>query len=83
MSVYANLNVEEGNVSGEVTLTFSFKARQIVITNDSGANDMTFKFNVSETGVTLKPTETITLEINSKTVILSSTNADYRVWGMG
>lgn len=82
-SSYANLEVREGTVTSEITLTFNLKPRVIVITNDSVINDMTFKFTASGTPGTLKPTETIRLDFASKTVIIDSTSADYRVWGIG
>ena len=83
MSSYANLDAREGIVTSETTITFNFKPRRIVITNDSGNQELTFKFNSSETEATLKPTETITMEVASRTIILNSISANYRVWAIG
>jgi hypothetical protein len=84
MTVYANLESKEGNVSGEVTLTFNLAAKQLIITNDSGSNDLKYKFKANETFATLKPTETITLKyVSLRQIILSGTNNNYRVWGIG
>jgi hypothetical protein len=77
---YANLEVFEGNVNGEVTLTFDIRPRRLIITNDSGANNLKFNFKDSRDFATLKPTETITLDVAQRHMILSG-NAAYRVWG--
>ena len=86
MPAYANFNADEGSTSGSVTITFDWKARHIVITNDSGSKDLEFKFQPGQDFATLKPTETISLYIHSQTVLLNSPSAatvSYRVWGWG
>ena len=80
---YGNLDTREGNLNGTLAITFNWKPRRIIITNDSTSNDLSFKFNDSETYATLKPTETITLDMASKTMTIQGTNIPYRVWGIG
>ena len=81
--VYANLDAQEGTLTGTTTLTFKFRARRVVITNDSASADLSFKFNATESYATLKPTETVSLQHLTKTVLLSGTGVTYRVWGTG
>ncbi len=86
MSGLANFNKSEGNTSSTVTITFDWKARHIVITNDSASRDLEFKFQSGQSFATLKPTETISLYIHSKTVLLnapSGSATQYRVWAWG
>lgn len=83
MSSYANLDAREGTASGESTITFNFKPRRIIITNDDLTTDLSFKFNSSETFATLKPTETITFDVAHKSVIISGSSVPYRIWGIG
>jgi hypothetical protein len=80
---YGNLDAREGTVSVEESITFNFKPRKIIITNDSANSDLLFKFNVSEAFATLAPTETVSLEVASKTIILQGVSIPYRVWGIG
>ena len=75
----SNLRVSEGTLLGESTISFDIRFRVITITNDSGSTEMTYKFNTTETASTLKPSETISLKIKSKDVILSGSNVDYRI----
>ncbi len=75
----SNFQVSEGALNGDLTVTFPMKFKRIIITNDSGSNSMTFKFNTSETSATLKPTETISLEIRGRDVIMNGTSVDYRI----
>lgn len=82
-SSLSNLSSHEGTVSGVNEITFPWKPRRIMITNDSTSGDLQFKFNQSEAYATLKPTETITLNIAHKIVLLLGNNIPYRVWGMG
>ncbi len=80
---YSNFQSFEGTVSSEITLQFNWRPSKIIISNDSGSADLSFKFNSSETAGTLGPTETITLEMSSKTVIIDGSAIPYRVWGFG
>jgi len=79
----ANLQSLEGTVSTETTLTLNRKSRKIIITNDHASNDLSFKFNGSETFGTLKGTETISLEFISPIIIINGTNVPYRIWVFG
>ncbi len=86
MSGLANFNKSEGNTSSSVTITFDWKARHIVITNDSSSRDLEFKFQSGQSYATLLPTETVSLYIHSQTVLLNSPSAStvqYRVWAWG
>ncbi len=80
---YANLEVFENNTSNGVDIVFNFKPRKVIITNDSSSGVLGFRFNLTNSFATLQPTETITLEMSSRTIFLSGGNIDYRVWGMG
>lgn len=80
--VLANFEALEGTVSTETTLTFTRKSRKMVITNDHATNDMSYKFNASETAGTLKGTESLTLHFTTDQVILNG-NGPYRVWVYG
>ena len=86
-SVLANFYPDEGTVStASVTVTFPWKARKVIVTNDSATDNLEYKFNNSESYGTLKPTETVSIQFNTRTVILDSpTDAivSYRVWGYG
>lgn len=83
MSSYSNFERFEGNLTGDLTLTFNNRPRRIVLTNDSASNNMKFKFNDTENFGTLLPTETITLDLIVKNVYVQGTNIDYRIWGIG
>jgi len=81
---YANQYPVEGNISGEETITFPWRPKEVQITNDSGTKELKYKFNVSETFRTLKPLETSTLiNVNIRTLIISGNGVGYRVWGLG
>ena len=82
-SSYGNFEAKEGTVDGVKTIVFNLKPRKIIITNDESSTNLGFKFNESESCGTLGPTETICLEVASKTVFLQGTNVAYRVWGIG
>ena len=84
MSVYANLESIEASVNGEVTHTLKRPSRQIVIINDSSGANLKFKFNSSEEFATLSPTETISMKVWVKRIILlSSSSVPYRIWITG
>jgi len=80
--VHANLESLEGTVSTETTLALVRKSRKIVITNDHPTNDMTFKFNSSETEATLHGTETISLYFTTNQIIIDG-SGPYRIWIFG
>lgn len=82
MSVGANFQVSEGTLDGDLTISFPLKFKRIIITNDSGSAEMTFKFNTTETAATLKPTEIVTLDIRARDIIMNGTNVSYRIWAI-
>ena len=63
--VHANFEPFEGTVTTETTLTFNRKSRKIVITNDHPTEDLSYKFNDSESFGTLRGTESLSLFIYS------------------
>lgn len=82
--VHANLESLEGTSDGTVqTLSFTRKSRKLVIINDHASNDLSFKFNSSETFATLKATEVITLYFTGNQVIIQGTSVPYRIWIYG
>jgi hypothetical protein len=83
MAICANLETYEGTVGASpFVCTFYGRPRKIIITNDSGSSNLSYKFKSSENGATLKPTETITLEdFLTNQVILEGNGVEYRVWG--
>lgn len=86
MEYFANFDPNEGSTTGVVTITFPWKARRVVIINDSASYDLEYKLNNSESYGTLKPTETISLEVITPTIYLNSPSTNsvaYRVWGYG
>lgn len=80
---YANLEVFEDSTDNKASIVFSLKPRKIIITNDSSTTPLGFKFGINKEYATLQPTETITLEISSKTIFLTDSGVSYRIWGMG
>jgi len=87
MSSLGNLDSREGSVTAEETITFKWKPRKIVITNDSATTALKWKLNSSETYATLYATESISGEFASKTLVIMSedgiTSVAYRIWGIG
>lgn len=82
--VYANLESLEGITDGTTqTLTLTRKSRKIVITNDHASNDLSFKFNASETFGTLGGTESLSLYFTTNQIIISGTTVPYRIWIFG
>ena len=81
--VHANLESLEGTVTTATTLDLVRKSRKIVITNDHPTNDLSFKFNSSETYGTLKGTETLSLYLITKTIFINGSNVPYRIWITG
>jgi len=85
VTTYVNLDVFEGSASGSSTVTLNRRSRKLVITNDSASNDLQFKFVSSASYATLKPTETISMEFITRTILLNvvSGSAPYRIWSYG
>ena len=80
--VHANFEAFEGTVTTETTLTFNRKSRKIVITNDHATDDMSYKFNSSETYGTLHGTESLSLYFTTNQIIIDG-NCPYRIWVYG
>ena len=82
--VYANLTTAEetSGLSGETTVVFPWPIKQLTIMND-GPNDLKWKFKDSHDWATLKTDETIAMGVSVTQIILESSNAKYRVWGVG
>lgn len=81
--VHANLEVFEGTVSTPTTLTLARKSRKISIVNDHATNDLSYKFNASETYGTLKGTESLSLYFTTNQIIINGTSVPYRIWVFG
>lgn len=84
--IYSNVESYEGTATTSVSRTLELYSRKLIVTNDSGATDLLFypKGSIEGTKITLKPTETITLDrFRTKEITVSSTNADYRIWVFG
>ena len=81
--MYANLDSHEGTVDGAVTITLARRSRQLQITNDSSSASLLFRFKESTEWATLRPTETLSMQVWVDRVYLSGNNIDYRVWNYG
>lgn len=81
--VYANFEPLEGTVNTETTLTLARKSRKIVITNDHPTNNLSYKFNDSETFGTIRGTETLSLYFTTNQIIINGNNVPYRIWVFG
>jgi len=81
--VLANFEPFEGTVTTETTLTFNRKSRRIAITNDHPTENLTYKFNASETAGTIRGTETVSMYFTANQVIINGTNVPYRIWVLG
>lgn len=78
--VIANVYSAEGTVAGSSVITFPWRPRKVVVTNDSVINNITV--TIKGQALTLKPTETLTAKLTLSDLTLAG-NADYRVWGFG
>ena len=83
MTVYANFEPWEGTVTGTATVTLNRRSRKIVITNDHPTQELSYKFNSSETFGTLKGTESLSVYFRASEIFLSGTNVPYRIWVFG
>jgi len=81
--VLANFEALEGTATTETTLTLTRKSRKIVITNDHPTEDLTYKFNSSETAGTIKGTESLSMYFTASQIIINGTNVPYRIWVYG
>jgi len=72
----------EGSVSGSpVTVSLPWQSRQIVVSNDSSSNNLTVTLG-SGSPLTLRPTETLSVNIWVRSVTFNGTAA-YRLWAFG
>ena len=73
--------------SAEETIDFNFKPRQISIVNNSSTNDLKVKLNTSETFITVRMGEQVSLAVAHKKLIIKAddgvTPVAYRIWGIG
>ena len=81
--VLANFEPLEGTVTTETTLTLNRRSRHIVITNDHASNDLSYKFNSSESFGTVKAGESLSLYFRTSTIIIDGTSVPYRIWVYG
>ena len=82
-SVYANFESLEGTVTEPTTLTLTRRSRHIVVTNDHATEDLSYKFNSSETNGTVKAGESFSLYFRTSTIIIDGTSVPYRIWIFG
>lgn len=74
----------EDTVNGSVTITFPIKAKTLSIYNKSSTKQITYKFNSSETGSLLEPTEINEFPtLSVRTLILTGAGAEYKVVALG
>lgn len=78
--VLANFEAIENDES--TTHTFKLKSRKLIITNDSAGVNLLFKLNESEDFGTLQPTESISMYVTTRQVIIEATD-NYRIWSFG
>lgn len=80
--VLANIYTQEGNCNTTVSITFPWRPRKTVITNDSSLSDLTV--TIKGYNLTLKPTETLTATLAMSSLTLTSgSSIPYRVWAFG
>ena len=80
---FTNLLSLEDTTVGESVVSFSLRVRRVTITNDSSSKDLGFRFKESGMYSTLKPTETVSMEMTTREVYLNGDTVPYRVWGIG
>ena len=80
---YSRLSSHEGTVTSETTITFKVAVKRVIIANDHASNTLTFKFNSAETVATIKAGESVSIPFNGTSIIINSTSAPYRIWGIG
>jgi len=79
--VLANTFTAEGSVSGSpVRINLPWQSRQIVLSNDSSSNNLSVTLGGGT--LTLRPTETLSVNIWVRYVTLNGTAA-YRFWAFG
>lgn len=83
--VFANIATDEETVglNGQVIIGFPWPIKRLTIMNDGPTDDLQWKFKEGHDWATLKPDETISLACSITQVVLLSSGAKYRVWGIG
>ena len=80
--ILANVYSAEGSINGTVTVTFPWRPRKTIVTNDSSLSNLVV--TIKGSNMTLKPMETLTLMLIIEDLILTtSASVAYRVWGFG
>ena len=74
---------ETSGLLGTVSYDFPWPCSQIIITNDSSTDNLQYKFKSSLPYLTIKPKETVSLNVVIDEIHLSSMGATYRVWIFG
>lgn len=83
MSLANKTSYEDTNLNAEIELSFPHPVRKVMIINDGG-NSLEWKLQKGEIYSTLKQGELLQLEdVRVTSIWLTSTNTDYRVWGLG
>ena len=85
MPVLSNLASYEElqGLMGDRTLEFPWPVKRLTITNDGELCDLKWKFKDSHDWATLRPHETVSMELSVTQVMLFSDGALYRIWGIG
>ncbi len=80
-----SFEVEEDTlIATDKTITFTKMMSEITLINDESINSLDFKFSSTQDYGTLKAKETITINIKTIEVLLSTASSvAYRVWGVG
>ena len=80
---FANIETNEGTVAASANVSFSRQSAKLIVTNDSATKDLIVKMKPTTDGLTLKPTETLTIHYRTRQIALIGSNVDYRVWAFG
>ena len=83
MDGLANLESLEGTCTTSATLTFTRRPRILTITNDSSLQNLQFRFSSDHDWATLKPTETVSMHMSPKKILLAGASVPYRIWSQG
>ena len=82
----ANTYAAEGTLAATTgTVEFPWPAREVQIINDSTQFDLQFRFNPTETYLTVGPQEVVSMEdVRIVTLYINSAESvPYRIWGLG
>ena len=82
---YANLTTDEESIglNGLKIVDFPWKIKKITITNDSNQFNLSWQFREANDWATLRPNESVSMELSINSLRLISNGATYRVWGIG